>query len=144
MAKRDIKMYLAVEESKCTGCRVCELTCSVEHYKVYNPKRSRIQVRRDNTPGSYNIFVCNSCDGYPCKEACPKDAIELIKTGNGNMKAFIDKDACTNCGLCAKVCPYNAVIRDPLKNFLVCDMCGGDFKCVEECPTGALFLKEIS
>ncbi len=140
----DITQYLDIIEERCTGCRICELTCSVEHFGVYNPKKSRIKVKRDPLPGKYSIYVCNSCDKYSCKDACPKDAINLIDVGHGNKKAFILKDKCTNCGLCAKACPYNAVIRAPSRIFLICDTCDGAFRCSEECPVEAILIKEIA
>lgn len=139
----EVTRYLDVNKDRCTGCRVCELTCSVEHFGVYNPKKSRIKVKRNSVPGKYNIYVCNYCDKYSCKDACPKDAIYLVNVGRGNRKAFIDKDKCTNCGLCAKACPYNAVTKDPTRNFLICDTCDGTFRCSEECPNEALLVREI-
>jgi electron transfer flavoprotein alpha subunit len=53
------------------------------------------------------------------------------------MKIWIDKEKCTGCGLCVKVCPYGAV--EVLDGIAVlnerCNACGA---CVESCKPGAI------
>ena len=54
------------------------------------------------------VFVTPSCRGcivHRCKEACPKDAIQII-----DRKAVIDKSKCIECGKCTQACPYSAII----------------------------------
>lgn len=49
------------------------------------------------------VFVTPSCRGcivHRCKEACPKDAIQII-----DRKAVIDKSKCIECGKCTQACP---------------------------------------
>lgn len=55
-------------------------------------------------------FISKSCQGcvaHKCQCACPKQAITIGHDG----KALIDKSKCINCGLCAKACPFNAIIN---------------------------------
>ncbi len=37
---------LAINPEKCTGCRLCELVCSVYHDGVSNAARSRIKIMK--------------------------------------------------------------------------------------------------
>jgi [FeFe] hydrogenase (group B1/B3) len=64
--------------------------------------------------------ACRGCLGRPCQTNCPKDAVDIV----GN-RAVINPDLCVNCGLCLKVCPYNAVVRMPVP-------------CEEICPVAAI------
>jgi len=41
-----MEKVLMIDYEKCTGCRLCELVCSVMHDGVSNPARSRIKVMR--------------------------------------------------------------------------------------------------
>ena len=38
-----MERILKVEYQKCTGCRLCELVCSVTHDGISNPSRSRVK-----------------------------------------------------------------------------------------------------
>ena len=51
-----------------------------------------------------------------------------------------DAEKCTACGLCVKVCPYNAItLNKELKRIEIVEAaCGGCGTCAAECPSGAL------
>jgi len=53
--------------------------------------------------------------------------------------AVLDQELCTKCGLCAKICSYDALdLNERLQvNPVACDGCG---LCVEMCPAEALSL----
>jgi Fe-S-cluster-containing dehydrogenase component len=38
------EMTMMFDADKCTGCRICELTCSISYQSEYNPKKSFIRV----------------------------------------------------------------------------------------------------
>lgn len=101
---------------------------------------------------SYQVTnACRGCLARPCATNCPKGAISFV-----DGRASIDPDKCVNCGLCQRVCPYQAVIRVPIPceeacpvgaiarderglhsiNPDKCIMCG---QCVRACPFGAVF-----
>ena len=42
--RRIMSRKLAVIPELCSGCRMCELACAIEHYGVNNPKKSAIRV----------------------------------------------------------------------------------------------------
>lgn len=100
-----------------------------------------------------SYFVTNACEGClanPCKNVCPKNAIEII-----NGKSVIDQSKCIKCGKCANVCPYQAIIKRerPCEkscgmnaissdehgkadiNYDKCVSCG---MCIVNCPFGAI------
>ncbi|MCK5598368.1 EFR1 family ferrodoxin [bacterium] len=55
---------------------------------------------------------------------------------------FVDGTLCNECGICVKVCPYNAVELSPKPVF---DMsaCYGCWACYNHCPEQAIFTKKI-
>ena len=98
---------------------------------------------------------CRGCIAHRCEEACPRGAI----TFTHDQKAVIDKQKCVECGRCAKVCPYTAIvskkrpcinackvkaisIREEDKAAQIenkkCVQCGA---CVYQCPFGAIMDK---
>ena len=47
------------------------------------------------------------CLAHRCEDVCKKGAISF----DHNHVAHIDKSKCVECGMCAKVCPYSAIIN---------------------------------
>ena len=112
-----------------------------------------IDIACDECPvGGYEVTAsCRGCIAHRCEEACPKQAI----TFDASQKAHIDKTKCIECGLCAKVCPYNAIVNyqrpcekackvkaismdENKKAFINDDKCIACGACVYQCPFGAI------
>lgn len=95
--------------------------------------------------------LCRGCLSHKCKDSCPKDAISIV-----NHRCHIDKTKCIECGKCASVCPYSAIVKakrpcvasckvkaitvDPVNTKAhidgkKCVECGA---CVYQCPFGAI------
>ncbi len=101
----------------------------------------------------YVTDLCQGCVARPCENTCKFGAIKVV-----NGKSVIDPEKCKNCGMCAQVCPYQAIqkIIVPCENacpvgaiakneegfaqidFEKCISCG---KCVAACPFGAVHEK---
>ena len=64
----------------CTGCRVCELTCSMAKHGEYNPKKSYIRVIANNDFGVYLPVLKTACDFCgKCIELCPERALKIFE-----------------------------------------------------------------
>ena len=116
-----------------------------------------IKVACDECPlGGYEVTNrCRGCIAHRCERACHRDA---IKFSEATRTAFINKEKCINCGMCAKACQYNAIqnferpceqackvkaisIDDDFSakiNDEKCIQCGA---CVSQCPFGAIMDK---
>ena len=68
--------------------------------------------------------ICRFCLGKACLNACKFGAIS-----RGDSKMRIDSNKCKSCGLCAKSCPYGAIIHQ-------------ERPCKKACPVGAIFYDE--
>ena len=129
------KMFM-VDYEKCTGCRLCELVCSVKHEGVSNPARSRIKVFKWEWEGRYVPINCQQCTAAPCQEVCPVSAISRDETLD---RVTIDYDTCIDCRKCSDACPFGAMGFDTLANKVIkCDFCDGDPQCVLFCEPGAI------
>lgn len=100
--------------------------------------------------------VCRGCLAHRCEDVCKRGAIYFDR----NHVAHIDKEKCVECGACAKVCPYTAIVsrKRPCQNACKvkaismneqraasidnskCIQCGA---CVYQCPFGAIMDKSF-
>lgn len=131
-------LYLA---DRCTGCRTCELACSMVHDNVFNPAKSRIRVQLEGVPELFTVNVCKSCGKPPCEEACPTDPKSIYRDEKVGGGMIINEDTCIKCGKCVEACPFAAISWHPETNLpLVCDVCSGDPECAKFCASKALIV----
>jgi NAD-dependent dihydropyrimidine dehydrogenase PreA subunit len=57
------------------------------------------------------------------------------------MKAVVDSEKCTGCGICVEACPVR-VIELKQNKAVIGDDCIGCGQCEQECPNGAIRLAE--
>ncbi len=115
-----------------------------------------IDIACDECPAAgYEITdSCRGCLAHRCEEVCPRGAI----TYDHNHTGHINKEKCVECGKCAAVCPYSAIVnrKRPCQNACKikaiyindenaasidndkCIECGA---CVYQCPFGAIMDK---
>ena len=115
-----------------------------------------IEIACDECPAAgYEVTdSCRGCLAHRCEDVCKKGAISF----DHNHVAHIDKTKCVECGQCAKVCPYFAIVnrKRPCQNACKikaisinddnaaaidnekCTACGA---CVYQCPFGAIMDK---
>lgn len=112
-----------------------------------------IETACDECPmGGYEVTnACRGCLAHRCEDVCRFGAISF----DSNHVAHIDKTKCKECGACAKVCPYTAIIsrKRPCENACKIkaismnenkaaainnDKCIGCGACVYQCPFGAI------
>jgi len=117
----------------CSGCRRCEIACSLFHEGEIWPEASRVRVFMF-VPGVEVPHLCFQCEDYPCVEACPAEALSVDEK-TGAVKVEVSK--CTACGVCIEACPGRVPHLHPSGNYMViCDLCNGQPKCVEACREG--------
>ncbi len=115
-----------------------------------------IDIACDECPSAGHVVTesCRGCLAHRCEDVCKRGAI----TFDENHVAHIDKTKCVECGMCAKVCPYSAIINRKrpcqkackVKAISIneehaaaidnekCTACGA---CVYQCPFGAIMDK---
>lgn len=127
---------LFIDYERCTGCRTCEMVCSVKHDGVLNPMRSRIKVMKWEAEGLYVPMSCNQCQDAPCMNVCPVKAIERdSETG----AVDVDYDMCIGCRSCVAVCPFGAMNFNTVdRQVFKCDLCDGEPQCVRFCDVDAV------
>jgi Fe-S-cluster-containing hydrogenase component 2 len=133
MAKRKEPIWIARAFSRCSACRRCEIACSLSRENRIWPEASRIRVFM-LVPGVEFPHFCAQCEDYPCVKSCQFKALSISKrTGAVIVKA----EKCTACGKCIDAYPGRIPHMHPReKHILICDLCGGDPKCVKTCQEG--------
>ncbi len=127
---------LMINHEKCTGCRLCELVCSVKHDGVSNPTRSRIKVMKWEMEGLYIPMSCQQCQDAPCLNACPVGA---ISRNEELARVEVDYDICIGCRTCVSVCPFGAMSFNGIdRKVIKCDLCDGDPQCARFCDIKAV------
>jgi len=127
---------LTADPQKCTGCRTCEVACSVQHAQVSNPVRARIRVVNWDAEKKFIPVSCQHCEDAPCLQACPQEAIGREPDLE---RVAVDYHKCVGCRTCFYACPFGAMNFDadrgrPFK----CNLCDGQPLCVELCEDKAL------
>lgn len=131
-----VAKVLAINSEKCTGCRLCELVCSVFHDGVSNAARSRIKIVKWESEGLYIPMSCQQCQDAPCKIICP---VKAIYRDEQLGRVMVDQTKCIGCRSCVAVCPFGAMNFNVIdRKVSKCDLCDGDPQCVRFCEVKAV------
>jgi heterodisulfide reductase subunit A len=77
-------------------------------------------------------------------------AARIMSPGKITVEAItsrVDEDKCTSCGICAKVCPYNAITVDKKNKrpaVVIEAACAGCGTCAAECPFDAIEMNHFT
>jgi len=137
---------LIVNSELCTGCRLCELWCTLTKYGEVNPWKARLRVVREEpvTPLAEEEknrvpicvpIVCQHCKKAPCIDVCP---VQALSRNPETRAVVLDEEKCISCKACAEACPFQAIFETPDGQIIKCDLCEGDPECAKHCPTRAL------
>ncbi len=133
------KPWVVRDYIKCTGCRLCEIACSMKHEGRIWPEASRVRVFM-LVPGAEVPHLCAQCSDYPCISSCPSEA--LYKNEDTGA-VIVDDEKCIACGACINACPGQIPHMHPEGGrVVICDLCGGEPECAKICERagyGALF-----
>jgi anaerobic carbon-monoxide dehydrogenase iron sulfur subunit len=123
-------MRVKIDKSKCTGCLICEVTCSLTHCGQVHREASAIRVKFGHLNHAYHQpMVCRQCKNMRCLQSEGKKSDDTLRKrffweNNNNREAD---------------CAFGALFVAGEK-LIHCNLCGGDPECVKSCPTGALQL----
>jgi len=132
------KIY--IDPSKCTGCRSCELVCSLKNEGLANPVLSRIQNISYKYEGQRIPTLCLQCEEPFCLSVCPVGALEKDEK-SGVVRH--NQALCIGCRMCFMACPFGAIGINPRSGEVFkCELCDGDPECVKACEDRAITFDE--
>ena len=127
---------MVVDHERCTGCRLCEMVCSVKKEGVSDPTRARIHIIKWEMEGFYLPMFCQHCDEPLCAAVCPVNAVQR---DDSLGRVIVDHDLCIGCRACISTCPLGGVGYDDKERRIIrCDLCDGDPSCVKYCETSTI------
>jgi formate dehydrogenase iron-sulfur subunit len=165
-ARRTTAVAKLIDESKCIGCKACQVACSEwnelsgdigTNVGVYdNPAdlsanawtlmRFAEVETKDQSRGGLDWLIrkdgCMHCADPGCLKACPSPGA-IVQYSNGIVD--FKQEACIGCGNCITGCPFNIPrISKKDNKAYKCTLCsdrvsvGLEPACVKTCPTGAI------
>jgi Fe-S-cluster-containing hydrogenase component 2 len=140
------------EYSMCTGCKSCEIVCSLVHNGEVRISNRRITCELGNPLiPVHTIQSCLHCEDHPCYDACPKQGEAMHLDAETNI-VYVDEARCIGCRLCQKACrfePSRIVMTADKKakdrRAKKCDLCRTRPEgpaCVQWCPALAIGLSD--
>jgi len=123
-------VWIARDYAACSGCKRCEIACSMKFEGWIWPEASRVRVFMP-FPGLEVPHLCSQCMDYPCVASCPVSALSVHPT---TKAVIVDREKCISCSKCIHACPGNVPILHPKDNkATICNLCDGDPECVKVC-----------
>ncbi len=133
-----MKKLTAPRMDRCIGCHCCSLACARLVHGLHSWACAGIRIRSSGglTTG-FEAALCVACDPAPCAKGCPTGS--LTQRLGGGVKQ--DISLCIRCGVCAKLCPVDAIYLEPGSGLpFLCIHCG---RCTSFCPHNCIELTDI-
>jgi carbon-monoxide dehydrogenase iron sulfur subunit len=143
-----------IDIDKCDGCKNCTIACMQSHRRdegdVYTlnltdlENESRNFMKFDHKVRVVTIFF-RHCAKPECVMSCMSGA--MVKDEETGLVSY-DEEKCGSCFMCVMNCPFGVLKPDRKTNTKVirCDFCKDDPEgpnCVRQCPTKAIYVKEV-
>ena len=133
----DDEGVVLIDNDKCTGCGNCVTACPIDIIELA-PVDMKVHIRcsshdKGKKAKSVCTVACIACQ--LCVKKCPVEAISMQ-----DDLAVIDYSKCTNCGVCAALCPTKTIV-DEVKTrptALIGSKCEGVGACKQVCPVKAI------
>jgi len=100
------------------------------------------------------VFVCGAAQGpkdipdaVAQAKAAASSAAMLLVQGKAEIEPFVPEiyeNLCITCGICTRICPYNALSLGHEVAEINKALCHGCGSCAAACPTGAIDLKHFT
>lgn len=105
-----LNSFVVADPTKCIGCKVCEVACSVAHTEssaltagmLENPIIPKLYLV--NTAEVTMPVQCRHCEDAPCANSCPIGAISQV-----DNKILVSENNCIGCKTCLMACPFGAI-----------------------------------
>jgi len=129
--------HMRVDAARCSGCRDCQMVCSLTHEGQVAPSRARLLIHHDLFNEDHpRVLVCRQCREPDCLTACPRGAIVVHQTTGART---VDAAVCDGCGVCVQACEFGMIwVDEDAATARTCDLCEGDPQCVAFCPQKVL------
>ena len=145
------KYIVVQDQTKCIGCRACEIACTIS--KGLEPGVNLCYIVEsgpkwvNNLPKNSFVYMgCFHCEDPWCLKACPTKAIRKREDG----VVYIEKDVCVGCRACIVACPFGSVQwSEKSKKAVKCILCmkrldkGLVPVCVTVCMTKCLSFEKV-
>lgn len=108
--------FIDINPERCIGCGTCQSACADAHRMQGLQDTPRLALVK--TGGISAALACHHCEGAPCAEVCPVNAIE-----HDGDRIHVKEQECIGCRLCAIACPFGAIHPDGTSIAGVAGMC---------------------
>lgn len=108
--------FIDINPERCIGCGTCLSACSDAHRAQGLQSAPRLALVKTETISA--AVTCHHCEGAPCAEVCPVNAISREAD-----RIHVNEQTCIGCRLCAIACPFGAIHPDGTSIAGVAGMC---------------------